>query len=151
MFIFVIKFYSKNFLLKMIYKEKSKKYLTIVQMKPYLFFILLAIFSFSYCNEMTSEQVKSLTGKQVYSRSKTIELFQIASIQLLGRCQQEPLNYMINKGYANFFTKSFYLQKNVDSCLLLFFTIDCPSSTDTSTSIKYYKNFLNNCNIKSYP
>lgn len=106
---------------------------------------------FTSCNEMTSNQIHSLTGMELYSRSKTIEMFQISSVYLLNKCQQEPLNYMINKGFANFFTKSFYYKKNVDICLVLFLTLDCPLSTDTATSISNYKNFLYNCKIQSYP
>lgn len=118
--------------------------------KTLILFFLFTVLSF--CSEMTSEQVKTLTGKDVYSRSKTIELFKITSITLKEKCSsQDALNYMINEGFANFFTKSFYLKKEVDICVLLLIIIDCPNSIDTATSISYYKSFLYNCRINSLP
>lgn len=114
-----------------------------------LFFLFIIL---SFCSEMTSDQVKLLTGREVYSRHKTIELFKISSITLQEKCSSpDAINYMINEGYANFFTKNFYLKKEVDICILLLITIDCPNNSDTSTLISYYKNFLYNCKINSFP
>ncbi|MFN3605028.1 MAG: hypothetical protein ACK4UJ_09990 [Leptonema sp. (in: bacteria)] len=121
-------------------------------MKFFNFVIFISLFLLNFCNELSTDQIKQITGKELYSRRKTIEMFQIASLYQKEKCLfQDPLNYMINKGFANFFTKSFYFKSSVDGCLILYLILDCPESSDIGISISYYKNFLFNCKLESYP
>ncbi|GIX42467.1 MAG: hypothetical protein KatS3mg129_2200 [Leptospiraceae bacterium] len=113
-------------------------------------FFLLTIFLILSCNGMTDNQVTTITGKSVYSRSKVIELFQISSLSLKERCSgsNDALNYMINEGFADQFTRIFYEKKSVDACLILFFSMECPIYKETSALINFYKSFIFNCKLK---
>ncbi len=99
---------------------------------------------------MTESQVHFFTNKEVYSRSKVIELFQIAALTLRDRCSNniDAINYMINEGLADQFSRSFYEKNSVDACLILFLTLDCSQATDNSTQISYYVNVLYHCKLK---
>jgi len=119
-----------------------------MKFKPFI--ITLILFIAIHCNGMTENQVHFFTNKYVYSRSKVIELFQISALTLRDRCSNniDALNYMINEGIADQFSRSFYEKNSVDVCLILFLSLDCSVATDNSTQISYYANVLYHCKLK---
>ncbi len=116
-----------------------------------IFYFLLLFFIILNCTEMKTSQIQSILGKEVYSRSDVIEKFQIGSVSLKERCPQsnDALNYFINEGFADEFTKPFYIKSIVDACFILFLSYDCPAINDTSTQISFYRNIIYFCKLKS--
>jgi len=123
------------------------KKLEIPKLKSILLFSLLFLL---YCNGMSENQVKTLTKKEVYSRSKVIEMFQISAISLQERCvkSRDALNYLINEGFSDEFTRPFYKKSSVDACNILFLGIECPNFPETSANISYYKSLIYHCKVK---
>lgn len=116
-----------------------------------IFYFLLLFFIILNCTEMKTSQIQSILGKEVYSRYDVIEKFQIGSVSLKERCPQsnDALNYFINEGFADEFSKPFYIKSIVDACFILFLSYDCPTTNDTSTQISFYKNIIYHCKLKS--
>lgn len=120
-------------------------------MKKKHLFLFLSLTFFLNCHWMSENQIETIYGEKVYSRSSVIEKFQISALTIKQNCSnaENALNYMINEGFADELTKSFYIRNNVDACIILFLALDCPTTNDLSTNISFYKNFIYNCKLKS--